>query len=41
MRAAYDSVCARCDDPIHKGDPIVRHRAGYIHVRCASGQDDE
>lgn len=41
MRAAYDSVCVRCPEPIRKGEQIVPHREGYIHRRCASGQDEE
>jgi hypothetical protein len=41
MLAAYDSVCQRCPEPILRGQAIVRHRGGYIHRHCASGQDDE
>lgn len=41
MKAAYDSVCQRCPEPILKDQQIVRHRHGYIHQHCASGFDDE
>lgn len=42
MIARYPSTCARCHDDIVVGEAIVlQHRGGYIHFRCASGQDDE
>jgi hypothetical protein len=41
MKAAYESICARCRERIAKGAEIARHRNGYQHLACASGQDEE
>lgn len=41
VKAAYASICARCHEPIAKGALIARHRSGYQHLACASGQDEE
>ena len=41
MEARYPDICSRCPDPIVPGDRVVFHRGRRIHVRCASGADDE
>lgn len=41
MKAAFSGICSRCHHEIDRGDEIMPHRGGYIHRRCASGQDDE
>lgn len=41
MAAKFSGECARCDGAITVGDRIIRRRGSVIHVRCASGQDDE
>jgi hypothetical protein len=40
LAAKWDAECARCGDPIAKGDRIVYHGGKYIHCRCASGADE-
>lgn len=39
--ANFEGTCPRCPDPISRGDRVVFQRGVYIHVTCASGQDDE
>lgn len=41
LEAKYEEDCPRCPDPILKGDRIVFTRGRRIHVRCASGTNDE
>lgn len=41
LRAKHPDVCQRCPEDIKKGDRIVFLRGRPIHVRCASGGDDE
>ena len=41
VEARYPDFCNRCPDPIVPGDRVVFHRGRRIHVRCASGADDE
>lgn len=39
--AQYDTECPRCGFEIKRGDPMVRQGGNWIHVECASGQDEE
>lgn len=41
FEARFQSICPRCGRDIVPGNRVVGHRDTYIHVRCASGQDDE
>lgn len=41
IAAKFHSTCPRCHDDIQRGDRVVFQRGSYIHVDCASGQDDE
>lgn len=41
VKADFHGDCARCPDEIVPDDRVVRHGDGWIHARCASGQDDE
>lgn len=44
VRALADGPCAsiECDEPVLKEEQVVRHKSGgWMHVRHASGQDDE
>lgn len=41
IAARFEASCARCHRLIAIGDRIVHQRGAYIHVTCASGQDDE
>lgn len=41
IAAKFEAACPRCPDPIGRGDRVVFQRGVYIHVGCASGQDDE
>ena len=40
MKARFDGICARCHEDFFKGQQIVPHRSGYMHLGCASGQDE-
>ncbi len=41
LAARAESDCQRCGLTIRVGDRIVFRRGWAIHVRCASGGDDE
>lgn len=41
LEARRTSDCARCPEDIAPGDRYVFQRGRPIHVRCASGADDE
>lgn len=41
LGANFEGDCARCPQPIRRGDRIVFNRGSAIHVSCAAGQDDE
>lgn len=40
IAARYPSTCTRCSGSISNGDRVVYQRGSYIHVGCASGQDE-
>ena len=39
--ARYARICPRCGENIAQGDRVVHQRGVYIHVQCASGQEDQ
>lgn len=41
IAARRSSYCGRCDVLIVPGDRIVFARGRAVHVRCATGQEDE
>ncbi|HSV38715.1 MAG TPA: hypothetical protein VLI04_08145 [Nocardioidaceae bacterium] len=41
IAAKFEAVCPRCSGDIRRGTRVVFQRGVYIHVTCASGQDDE
>jgi hypothetical protein len=41
MKALEEQACARCPDPILRGQDIAPSPRGWIHATCASGADDE
>jgi hypothetical protein len=40
VRAWFNGDCDRCPDPILLDDRVVKQGDGWIHTRCASGQDE-
>lgn len=38
--AKYATTCARCGEYVERGSRVVYQRGDYIHVECASGQDE-
>lgn len=41
IRARHSTYCARCDVLIVPPERIAFARGRAVHVRCASGQDEE
>jgi hypothetical protein len=41
IEARFQSICPRCRDDITPGQRVIQQGDAYIHVTCASGQDDE
>lgn len=39
-RAGFNGSCPRCSDPIVPDDRVVRAKVGWVHARCAAGQDE-
>ena len=40
-RAAYGTLCPRCDEPMQGTGDMVKTSRGWIHRACAPGGDDE
>lgn len=40
VRSWFNGECPRCGDSIRVEERIVNSSRGWIHTRCASGQDE-
>lgn len=40
VMATWDGDCLRCPDPVLRQQRVVKHGNGWIHIQCASGQND-
>lgn len=39
--AKFEGDCARCPNPIRRGQHVVLRKGLWIHAGCAAGSDDQ